>query len=60
MTIREFRERQLLTLQDIADKTNSTLASVVRWEQGQVMSFRKRKKFLEVFGFDPQAKYDKD
>ena len=54
MTIRELREKHLLTLSEMAKKLNVSTTAVLAWEKGtQVMSFRNRRKCLEVFGVDP-------
>ena len=61
MRLRELREERLLTLQEVADMTDSSIASVSNWEAGrQKMSFKKRKRFLEVFGVDPFAEEKND
>ena len=54
MDIKQIRMEHLLTLAEMAEKLDSSIISVFNWEQGKtVMSFKKRRKCIEVFGIDP-------
>ena len=54
MTIREIREEHLLTVKEMADALGITPGAVSNWEKGkQKMSYKNRKKCIEVFGIDP-------
>ena len=54
MNIKQIRMEHLLTQKQMAEKLESSLISVFNWEHGlTTMSFKKRKKCIEVFGIDP-------
>ena len=45
MTIRQYREENLLSLQELADLVDSSKSSIQNWENGLPMSWKKRKIF---------------
>lgn len=51
---KQFRLERLLSRKDFAELLDAAIASVYNWEVGKSeISLKKRRKFKEVFGFDP-------